>query len=133
MSHRIPSQAKKRKILYNEVLDMARLAASHLAVVDLVTLWGSTPNPWTTLTSAPHAAVPATMRSLGYDITEVFGSLQSFVHTKKNVVAIQRHPLWNDQHPEWWQAVQDAESRYPHAVIKSMNPFRLLRRPADYV
>jgi len=114
-------------------LDMARLAASHLAAVDLVTPWGSTPNPWTILTSAPRAVVPATMRSLGYDVTEEFGSLQGFVHTKKNVVAIQRHPLWNDQHPEWRKAVQEAQSRRPNASIKSMNPFRVLRRPADYV
>jgi hypothetical protein len=112
---------------------MARLAASHLAAVDLVTPWGSTPNPWTILTSAPRAVVPATMRSLGYDVTEEFGSLQGFVHTKKNVVAIQRHPLWNDQHPEWRKAVQEAQSRRPNASIKSMNPFRVLRRPADYV
>ncbi|MCG8350473.1 MAG: hypothetical protein MI924_22125, partial [Chloroflexales bacterium] len=113
-------------------LDMARLAASPNATVDLVTPWGSTPNPWTALTSAPTAAVPATMLRLGYETTKQFGMLQGFVHTKKGIL-IQRHPLWQDDHPEWQRAVQAAQAKYPNAQVKAMNPFRALRRPADYV
>lgn len=111
-------------------LDMARLAASPGAIVDLSTPWGSTPNPWEALTST---TVPAIMQRLGYGSAETFGVLSGFVHTNKGIVAIQRHPLWRDQHPEWRQAVQDAQTKYPKARIIPLNPFRALRRPADYV
>jgi DEAD/DEAH box helicase domain-containing protein len=114
-------------------LDMARLAASPDATVDLSTPWGSTPNLWTTLTSAAHATVPATMLRLGYVAPELFGTLRGFAHLTKGIVAIQRHPLWHDQHPEWQQAVQAAQVIYPKARIAPMNPFRALRRPADYL
>jgi DEAD/DEAH box helicase domain-containing protein len=113
-------------------LDMARLAASPGATVDLVTPWGSTPNPWTTLASASQTTVSATMLRLGYGSPEAFGALQGFLHPTKGI-AIQRHPLWNDQHPEWQRSVQAAQAKYPKARIVPMNPFRALRRPADYV
>lgn len=114
-------------------LDMARLAASPNATVDLITPWGSMPNPWSTLTSGPNASVPAIMQRLGYEGPKPFGTLQGFFHKTKGIVAIQRHPLWNDQHPEWQRAVQAAQAQYPSARIERMNPFRALRRPADYV
>jgi hypothetical protein len=72
------------------------------------------------------------MLRLGYGSPEAFGALQGFVHPTKGV-AIQRHPLWNDQHPEWQRAVQAVQAKYPKARIVPMNPFRALRRPADYV
>ncbi len=114
-------------------LDMARLAASPSMSVDLVTPWGTDPNPWTTITAIPNAPVSATMLRLGYNRSEVFGVLQGFVHPTKGRIVIQRHPLWNDQHPEWQRAVQFAIAKYPEAHIMPMNPFRALRRPADYV
>ncbi|MDW8212768.1 MAG: DEAD/DEAH box helicase [Roseiflexaceae bacterium] len=111
-------------------LDMARLAASPDTNVDLSTPWGTTPNPWEALAST---TVPAIMQRLGYGSAETFGVLQGFVHLNKGIVAIQRHPLWHDQHLAWQQAVQDAQTKYPKARVIPLNPFRALRRPADYV
>lgn len=109
-------------------LDTARLATSANAVVDLVTPWSSQPNPWTMLT-----AVPSTMRQLGYQPSQLFGNLNGYVHTTKSAIRIERHPLWNDDHPAWQQAFQIAKANYPKYDIHAMNPFRLLRRPADYI
>lgn len=43
-----------------------------------------------------------------------------------------RHPLWTDEHPEWKAAVEAAEGKYSGYEVKSANPFKVLRRPADY-
>lgn len=110
-------------------LDMARMAVSPDIIVDLSTPWGSAPNPWEPVASL---IVPAIMRRLGYSNAEPFGKLQGFVHPNKGIVAIQRHPIWHDHHPEWQRARDDAQAKNPQARIIPINPFRALRRPADY-
>ena len=118
-------------------LDMARLAASPSATIDLSTPWGSTANPWQELVSGPNARIPALMKQLGYGNPVPFGTLQGYVKGKRRSrnkkVWILRHPLWEDDHLEWIQAEAAARTTYPGYQIQPMNPFRALRRPAEYV
>jgi hypothetical protein len=114
-------------------LDMARLAASSSVPVDLYSRWGDQVNPWNQLVSGYQAKIPALMKQLGYEVSETFGSLQGYIYPAKRKIWIERHPLWQDDHPEWLDAKAAANSRYVGYQIRSMNPFRALRRPAEYV
>jgi hypothetical protein len=116
-------------------LDMARLAASPAATIDLSSAWGTTTNPWTNIVSSATAPVTATMKRLGYTDPQQFGSLQGYVHqnTKRQKIWIVCHPLWQDDHPDWLVARADAQAQYPQHTIAQMNPYKLLRRPAEYV
>ena len=64
-----------------------------------------------------------------------FETLIGFVHKNQNrkQVLILRHPLWTDNHPEWITAKERAQIQYREHVIKAVNPFMLVRRPAEYV
>jgi DEAD/DEAH box helicase domain-containing protein len=114
-------------------LDVARITISKDAPVDLASGWGTLPNPWAVLLEGSSAAVPATMRRLGYPTSEPFEGLTSFVHGGHQRVRILCHPLWTEAHTEYQKAKAAAERKYPGAAVLRMNPFRLLRRPADYV
>jgi hypothetical protein len=116
-------------------LDMARLATSSTARIDLVSSWGEHVNPWTTLLQGSDAPIPATMQRLGYGQPVQFAGLRGYVHTsqQRKQILIERHPLWTDEHPDYQAAFSSAKKQYPGHSIRSMNPFRTLRRPADYV
>jgi DEAD/DEAH box helicase domain-containing protein len=116
-------------------LDMARMAASSTATIDLSSAWGTIPNPWTSIVSGSNAPITATMKRLGYTDPQQFGLLQGYVHQKakqKNIWMV-CHPLWQDDHPDWLAAQADAQARYPQHKINQLNPYKLLRRPAEYV
>lgn len=72
---------------------------------------------------------------LGYSAPVQFGNLRGYIHqnSARKTILIERHPLWNDQHPDWNAAYVDASAKHPNYGIRDLNPFRLLRRPADYV
>lgn len=116
-------------------LDMARLAASSTSVIDLVSSWGGYVNPWTTLLQGSDAPVPATMQRLGYGQPVQFAGLRGYVHIsqQRKQILIERHPLWTDEHPDYRAAFSAAKKQYPGHSVRPMNPFRALRRPADYV
>lgn len=118
-------------------LDMARIALSSANRVDLSSAWHELRNPWLNLLEGENASIPRIIRSLGYRTSESFGSLQGYVRQGKGRVRSRvlmiRHPLWTDQHPDWQRAVEVAQERYPSFEVKSANPFKILRRPADYV
>ncbi|NEP57248.1 MAG: DEAD/DEAH box helicase [Symploca sp. SIO2G7] len=118
-------------------LDMARIALSSANPVDLNSSWHDLTNPWLNLLEGENAAIPTIIRSLGYSSYEQLGSLQGYIRQGRgrvrSRVLIVRHPLWTDDHPEWQSAVAVAQERYPSHEIKSANPFKFLRRPADYV
>lgn len=48
-------------------------------------------------------------------------------------ILIERHPLWGDDHPVWLNSVSEAAAQFPGYEIRHVNPFLMLRRPADYV
>jgi len=115
-------------------LDMARLISSDATIVDLQSAWGNVPNPWTRLVEGEKAPIPAIFQQIGYGSPELFGTLSGYVHkNRKRQLIILRHPLWNDEHPEWQAAITAAQSQYPGYEIKSANPFIVLRRPADCI
>ena len=95
-------------------LDMARLARSSTAIIDLASLWGATLNPWTNIVSAANAPVPATLQRLGYGTPVQFGNLRGYIHQNpaRKTILIERHPLWNDQHPDWSAAYADASAEH---------------------
>ena len=61
-------------------LDMARLAASSTATIDLVSPWGKHENPWRPLLQGTDAPVPATMQRIGYGEPVPFADLHGYVH-----------------------------------------------------
>ncbi|MEP0921214.1 DEAD/DEAH box helicase [Leptolyngbya sp. ST-U4] len=115
-------------------LDMARIATSPNASVDLVSDWNGATNPWRNLLEGNNAPVPAILKNLGYGNPVQFANLRGYVKQGQNVrkILIERHPLWQDAHPLWQAAVDIAQAQHPGYDIRPMNPFRVLRRPADY-
>lgn len=114
-------------------LDVARLAASSTATIDLVSPWGKHENPWLALLRETDAPVPATMQRLGYGQPVNFADLRGYVHNSRQQILIERHPVWTDEHPVYRAAVTVAKHHHQGYSIGPMNPFRALRRPADYV
>ena len=115
-------------------LDMARLAESSTATIDLNSRWEGRENPWRHLLRGDNAPVPATMQRLGYKETD-FADLRGYVKQTRvqKRIWIECHPLWTKEHPSYCAAVEDANRRYPGYPVDPMNPFIALRRPADYV
>jgi hypothetical protein len=98
---------------------------------NLASAWGARENPWQRLCVGPRAPVPALLRRLGYRDEVRFGALRGYVNSGLRRVLIERHPLWQDDHPAWQEAVATARAEYPnHAPPAPLNPFHLLRRPA---
>lgn len=116
-------------------LDMARLAASSTAIIDLTSAWGQHDNLWAILLHGANAPVPATMQRLGYGEPVSFAGLRGYVHqsSQRQQILIERHPLWTDEHLAYCAAVAMAQQQYPRYSIRPLNPFRALRRPADYI
>lgn len=114
-------------------LDMARLIASDAAVIDLTSDWGNRTNPWLRLVDGSQAPVPASLSRLGYSARTPFGALYGYVHDAARTILIECHPLWELDHSLWLDAQATAASARPGYQVEPMNPFRLLRRPADYI
>ena len=116
-------------------LDMARLAASSTVTIDLVSHWGKDENPWSVLLQGDNAPVPAAMQRLGYSEPINFGDLRGYVKRGGTVkkIWIECHPLWTKDHPSYKAAVEAAIKQNPGYEVDMMNPFKALRRPADYV
>ena len=115
-------------------LDMAQIATSPNASVDLVSDWNGVRNPWRNLLEGNSAPVPAILRNLGYGDPVQFASLRGYVKQGQNLrrILIERHPLWQNTHPLWQTSVDAVQALYPNYEVRQMNPFRVIRRPADY-
>jgi hypothetical protein len=111
-------------------LDMARLVSNPASAIDLNSSWGNFQNAWLNLVQGP---IPAALQRLGYGTSVPFGTLTGYVHqnARRPTIKMIRHPLWNDDHPEWIAAVAIARSQYPGYQVESANPFMVLRRPGD--
>ncbi|NER37542.1 MAG: hypothetical protein F6J93_26865 [Oscillatoria sp. SIO1A7] len=72
---------------------------------------------------------------MGYGSPVQFGTLTGYVRQRRKhrSIRILRHPLWNDNHPEWIAAVAEARQQHPDFQVEPANPFMVLRRPGDYV
>ncbi len=111
-------------------LDMVRVAADPSATVDLTTDWGARTNPWKPIC----AHIPAIMDKLGYDLEAAPGQSRLFFKRGEPKRAwVEDHPLWQEDH-ELVQVARDrAKTLVPGCVPGLLNPFLLLRRPADFV
>jgi DEAD/DEAH box helicase domain-containing protein len=116
-------------------LDMARLAASESASIDLVSNWGPIANPWSNLLVGSNPQGPAIMKRLGYGDPVQFGGLRGYVHqtARRATIQIECHPLWRTDHPEFVSARLAALGQYPNYQVGPLNPYRLVRRPSDYI
>ncbi|MEH2425130.1 MAG: hypothetical protein V7K48_30775 [Nostoc sp.] len=105
--------------------------------------WGSILNPWSELYQGMNAPIAATLQRLGYGLPTQFRTLTGYVHQnqKRQTILILRHPLWQDNHPEWIAseampsasyAYAKAQTDYRDYEVKPANPFLILRRPGDY-
>jgi hypothetical protein len=96
-------------------LDMARIATSPDASVDLVSDWNGATNPWRNLLEGDNAAVPAIRRNLGYGDPVQFANLRGYVKQGQNGqrILIERHPLWQDAHSSWQAAEDAAQTQHP--------------------
>ena len=116
-------------------LDMARIAASATETIDLVSPWGKSKSPWSVLLQGDNAPVPVTMQRLGYSEPINFGDLRGYVKQGRTAkkIWIECHPLWTKDHPSYIAAAEEAEGDNLGYKVGRMNPFKALRRPADYV
>lgn len=115
-------------------LDMARIIISASTEIDINSDWGNIQNPWVKLYQGQNSPITTTLQNLGYGSPIQFVTLTGYVHQdkKRQTILILRHPLWQDDHPEWLEAQGMAKDLYPDYEVKSSNPFMILRRPGDY-
>ncbi len=114
-------------------LDMARIATSDSAKVDLFTDWNGRPNPWRNLLEGTKATVPTILEQLGYDKPTSLGTLRIYKCSGRQKLLIECHPLWQEDHPEYRDTYLAAQRSFPTFEIRPINPFMALRRPADYI
>ncbi|MEK8018165.1 MAG: DEAD/DEAH box helicase [Candidatus Parabeggiatoa sp.] len=114
-------------------LDMAQLILSDSAKINLYS--ETLPNSWQNLVEGEQARISVTLQRLSYKSPTTFGTLTGYVHKSpmRKVIRIIRHPLWQDDHPDWLVAKASAQAQYPDYEVLPANPFRILRRPGDYV
>ncbi len=115
-------------------LDMVRVAGSDAAAVDLKTSVSRRPNPWANLIG-PSGAVELLMKGLQYTRVDLSSGLTCYAHQQRKRIYVEAHPLWTPSHPIYADAVNEAQQQFAGYAIgqRMLNPFRLLRRPADYV
>jgi hypothetical protein len=114
-------------------LDMAMIAADSNSDISLIRAAG-TPGIWDDLVS-PAGQAQSLLSQLGYMPPETFGKLRGFKHTLPdwNILLLERHPLWTNDHPSWIEASKLAAERHPRVDIKPVDPFLLVRRPGDFL
>jgi DEAD/DEAH box helicase domain-containing protein len=110
---------------------MARLASGDFTV-DLKSDWGSQSNPWQRLV---EVTIPPVLRKLGYADRQQFGSLWGYTKNTQHHARtlIETHPLWMADHPEVLDAIEKAKKLKPENEVRPLNPFRVLRRPGEYI
>jgi DEAD/DEAH box helicase domain-containing protein len=116
-------------------LDMLRIATSGTAVIDLASQVGGQENPWRNLVDPIQGTVAATMQRLNYQQVAPINGLTCYVHHNRRRIHIEAHPLWSASHPIYEAATSEAMQQFQGYTMGNwtLNPFRLLRRPADYV
>lgn len=114
-------------------LDMARVATSPSITIDLFSDWNGKPNPWRNLLEGAKSPIPAILGQLGYDKPISIGALRTYRCSARQKLLIECHPLWQDDHLEYRSTYLAAQQIFPAYEIRPVNPFMVLRRPADYI
>lgn len=110
-------------------LDMAQIAAGK-TTVNMITQGNGFVNSWQ---GSIAASVSSTMEKLRYRPPESFEKLRGYVNDQRQQIWIEVHPLWQEDHPEYQLSLSVAKKRYQGYKVGMLNPFRVLRRPSDYV
>ena len=92
-------------------------------------------NPWLNLVDPAEGAVAVTMQRLQYGEVRSIAGLNCYVHNNLPRIYLEAHPLWTSSHEIYSSAVAEAQQQFPGYTVseRMLNPFRLMRRPADYV
>ena len=116
-------------------LDMLRIATSSAAMVDLVSAVGGQANPWHNLVNPVSGSVAMTLQRLRYEQVPPINGLNCYIQRNRRRIYIEAHPLWTESHSVYTSAMNEAQRQFPSYTMgeRMLNPFRLLRRPADYV
>ena len=112
-------------------LDMARIASGETQI-ELISSWRTNENPWQGKLSN---SIANALKKLHFAPDGSISNLRIFVRTQaaRNKVLVETHPLWTATHHQYLDVLQQIQRRYPNYEIQQMNPFRVVRRPTDYV
>ena len=90
---------------------------------------------WHNISTGPDSVISRNFESLRYkrvDVTDL--PLPVYLkNTDENKLWILTHPLWQANHPLVVQSKNALREQYPRAIVGLANPFRLIRRPGDYM
>ncbi len=114
-------------------LEMCRLALDGASLIDISSHWGRHENPWARLFFGARPPVRLILSQLGYVEQPTSAGLPAYVNQQTNRILVASHPLWNSTHPALGAAISELDSKHPSAVIRPANPFKLLRRPTEYL
>jgi hypothetical protein len=118
---------------------MARLALDSQVTIDLESDWTpSFPNPWKPLCDGPDSVVARMMMKLGYGAPVKHRGLWTFVNGKPTKGWVVYHPLWCEDHAAYQVTRAALIAAHPNLGrvqngVGRLNPFRALRRIADYI
>ncbi len=73
----------------------------------------------------------ATLRRLQFEGPFGVVSLHAYRARRHKLLVLERQQLWADEHPLYLEALRQTEERFPGLRVKTVNPFPVLRRPAD--
>src|SRR5262249_31345828 len=95
--------------------DMVDMLRTPGFVPDLVTPRGGFTNPWARLVAGANAPVRAVLQRLGYQAPQAVGALTAYSHSdaRRQLVRLERHPLWDDQNPVVTAAVGALAQQFP--------------------
>lgn len=114
-------------------LDMARLAHDASSALDLRSpLSAGMPNTWRSFVDGPAAPISRALKQFGYQWVEVADS-PCFVSAFRRRAWVACHPLWKEDHFEYWRAISALKVQYADYSAGPMNLFMAVRRPGDYV
>lgn len=114
-------------------LEMCRLVLDGSTAIDLSTPWGNHENPWARLFFGEKPIVRSILSQLGYEEVRSSNGLPAYINRQTMRLFVASHPLWDVTHPMLGNTIAEMESAYPNMNIQAINPFKLVRRPTEYL
>jgi Lhr-like helicase len=114
-------------------LDMCRIALSSDNAPSLSSPMGKYENPWKAMLFGENPIVRKILGQLGFVEQEGKTVLPTYVNNNQRKVFVATHPLWQTDHPLISEALAAATTKYAGFATEVLNPFRLIRRPVEYL
>lgn len=112
-------------------LDMARLAADQSVSIQLAADDKSTESIWTPLVDSHNGRIKRLLGELGWQHEDQVHGLNVYRDSNSpDRFAVEVHPIWTSDHPEWRTALDAIKAQWGGADVGVINPFRLIREPA---